>query len=600
MINTIFIMPNKSTSPDATMMIVVDEVDPPTDPKTYQYVYVGNINNLPSDVLTEGSIVNDLTTGGTNKPLSAEQGRTLNSHVNYTTCGSNAGDQVKLISDDGFELSTHLRLLVKMNNTNTHATPKFNINNTGVKDVWYNGSVASDTNTWSAGEVLDVYYDGTKYITNTHGGAQFSTGEKVGDVGIDEEPTAGSENLVKSGGVKGVTRSINNKLVDFENVIQNFDGDGLYISDGRGNVVAKITSEGIESIEVKAGNNKLSELPSNRGIDGIIPDSYEGELYITDKNGYVVAKFDEDGLNVIKLVAKQISLVENLLPNHWNNKVIATYGDSITACNNGDYIKPINVVNYNWANEVANYFSMLKQYGRGIGSTCFMWRQNGGQVAWVNTNTGEYVGRDDNYNYDNYEGHVTIPIGCTAIRGDGSSWLRITSMFPAAIKDTIDVVLLMFHNDFHQDMDTDVAWIPNNTTDTEWAASSYYSTLGGDYNISTVKGGIASTVMKFQAWMPNALLILMTPISGVHATASALDGNFDNTEAAKMRKLANAVKDVAFRMSIPCIDNYGNDGINSLNRTQFITDTIHPYSVAGRKMIARNIISAMLSIIPRL
>ena len=201
MIKTIFIMPNKSTNPDATLMIVVDEVDPPTNPKTYQYVYVGNINDLPSDVLTESSIVNDLSTGGTDKPLSAEQGKTLNSHVNYTTCGSGASDEVKLISDDGFELSTHLRLLVMMTNTNTHATPKFNINDTGIKDVWYNGSIASDTNTWSAGEVLDVYYDGGKYVANTHGGAQFSTGEKVGDVGIDNEPTANSNNLVKSGGV---------------------------------------------------------------------------------------------------------------------------------------------------------------------------------------------------------------------------------------------------------------------------------------------------------------------------------------------------------------------------------------------------------------
>ena len=197
-------MPNKSTNPDATMMIVVDEKDPSTDPKTYQYVYVGNINDLPSDVLTESSIIDNLTTERNDRPLSANQGRTLNSHVNYVTCGSGADYEVKLISDDGFELSTHLRLLVKMTNTNTHETPKLNINNTGAFTVWYNGSVASDTNTWSAGEVLDVYYDGTneRYIANTHSGAQFSTGEKVGDVGIDDEPTAGSESLVKSGGVK--------------------------------------------------------------------------------------------------------------------------------------------------------------------------------------------------------------------------------------------------------------------------------------------------------------------------------------------------------------------------------------------------------------
>lgn len=206
MIHTIFIMPNKETDSTATMMIIVDEVEPDSD--NYQYVYVGNINDLPSDVLTEGSIVNDLTSGGTSKPLSAEQGRTLNSHVNYTTCGSNEGDQVKLIPDDGFELSTNLRLLVKMTNTNTNSTPKFNINNTGVKDVWYNGSVASDTNTWSAGEVLDVYYDGINYVASTHGGARFATGEVVDGIGIDDEPTTNSNNLVKSGGIKNQFNSL--------------------------------------------------------------------------------------------------------------------------------------------------------------------------------------------------------------------------------------------------------------------------------------------------------------------------------------------------------------------------------------------------------
>ena len=249
-------MPNKETDPTATMMIVVDEKDPSTDPKTYQYIYVGNINDLPSDVLTESSIVNDLTTGGADKPLSAEQGRTLNSHVNYTTCGSNAGDQVKLISDDGFELSTHLRLLVMMTNTNTDSTPKFNINNTGAKDVWYNGSVASDINTWAAGEVLDVYYDGTKYVANTHGEAQFSTGEKIGDVGIDDEPTAGSNNLVKSEGVKIIDNNLNSVLNKTETVLLPSDLTdlNLYISTSADTWKQSIMNFSSKYIEVKKGD----------------------------------------------------------------------------------------------------------------------------------------------------------------------------------------------------------------------------------------------------------------------------------------------------------------------------------------------------------
>ena len=309
MIDTIFIMPNKGTDSTATLMIVVDEVDPSTDPKTYQYVYVGNINDLPSDVLTEESIVNDLTSGGTNKPLSAEQGRTLNSHVNYTTCGSGASDQVKLISDDGFVLSTHLRLLVMMTNTNTHTTPKFNINSTGAITVWYNGAVASDTNTWSAGEVLDVYYDGSKYVANTHGGAQFDTGEKVGDVGIDNEPTAESENLVKSGGVQNELALGAVYDVSAKNPTSGPNNDGKWeslsalLSDGNlSTLIPTSVRKGGMSIKfIQSSDNKyvqyrlmatsFSIIPSDwEDIDEIslYDDSSDAEFNITDENGNVI------------------------------------------------------------------------------------------------------------------------------------------------------------------------------------------------------------------------------------------------------------------------------------------------------------------------
>lgn len=419
--------------------------------------------------------------------------------------------------------------------------------------------------------------------------------------GIDNEPTANSNNLVKSGGVAAQLSQLGQKVIydvsqirQLKNSIQDLNGDSFYIADKNGYVVAKINANGIEAIEVKVGDKKLSEQPTHVGITDIIPELYPSELYITDGNGNVVAYIDSDGIHSINI------LVESLPVNLWAGKNVATYGDSITAINNGDFEKPYNqdALSAKWGNKVAKYFDFNKQIGRGVGSTCFMWRPSGGQVAWVKTATGLYENRNDSYTYDNYEGHVTIPADCTPIRGDGCSWLRITSMFPAAIKDNIDAVLVMFHNDFHQDMNTDVIWQPNDTTDPEWAASTYYSTFNGDYNITTVKGGIASTVMKLQVWMPQARIILMTPISGVYATAAGLDGNFDNTESAKMKKLAECVKDVSSRMSIPCIDNYGNDGINSLNRTSYISDTIHPYTDAGCKCVAISVIGGLNGIIP--
>lgn len=333
----------------------------------------------------------------------------------------------------------------------------------------------------------------------------------------------------------------------------------------------------------------------NKNLD----DAYPEALFVADAKGNVILSVDSGGVKTTSIDAK------NLPVNDWGNKVIATYGDSVTALNGGDFSYPYgdNVTKAKWGTKIAKYFKFSKIHNRGIGSTTFnYYNVDGGQIAWCKKETGEFVNRNDKYTYDNYEGNVTIPNDCTPIRGCGSSWLRITSMFNESFKDSVDVVLIMFHNDFHQDMDTECQWVENSISDAEWAASEYYSTYNGDYNLTTVKGGIASTIMKLQAWMPQALLVLMTPISGVYINGNEDVKELENDESAKMKKLAETVKDIAFRMSIPCIDVYGTDCINVLNHKSrnYITDGIHPYSDEGCKQIARAIISGLKNIVPNL
>lgn len=134
------------------------------------------------------------------------------SFVGYFECASLSTDTNKTISSEINQLTTDLRILVKMNNVNTQDNATFQIGLTDAKPLYYNGSRASSTNSWAQGEVVDIYYNGTNFISCTHGGAQFSTGEKVGDVGIDDEPIAGSENLVKSGGVVNAINQIDKGL----------------------------------------------------------------------------------------------------------------------------------------------------------------------------------------------------------------------------------------------------------------------------------------------------------------------------------------------------------------------------------------------------
>ncbi len=290
----------------------------------------------------------------------------------------------------------------------------------------------------------------------------------------------------------------------------------------------------------------------------------------------------------------------------WAGKVMSTYGDSITALQGGDFDIPYNEKSYRWGNRVANYLKMSKHYGRGIGGQKYAWGTNGGAITWVYKETGVMYDRYDSFNLDSWDG-TSFPSAWTdiqknivlngiaegsimSIRGCLCSWSRITAMYPASIKDTVDVVFVMCHNDSVDGKE--FVWVKGDTTDPEWALSEQYATYGGDYNISTLEGGIASTIMKLQAWMPNAVIILGTPINGQGTTGQL------RPDANGLYKQVEHVKNVGLRFSIPVIDVYATCGINGLNRTEYITDTIHPYSVAGSKMIARAIIGGFKTILP--
>ena len=296
----------------------------------------------------------------------------------------------------------------------------------------------------------------------------------------------------------------------------------------------------------------------------------------------------------------------------WENATLATYGDSITAICNGDFSSPFNLLNTNiWGNRVANYYNMSKQLGRGIGSQGFMWKNNGGAICFINADTGTLIERMQNYNYETWMAleekdfydsvrHVDLSSKVSKeqidngviipIRGCFCSWLRIKTMFPKSIKDDVNLIFIMGGtNDKHED--TKATWVPNDETDPEWKNSEYYSTYGGDYNISTIKGGIASTIMKIQAWMPNAIIVLGTNLNGRSA-----DKTLSIDEANKAKDMI----EVAQLLGIPCIDVFGTAGINGLNSLRFIIDGIHPYSVLGSKYLARSIIGGLKSIIPNL
>ena len=166
-------------------------------------------------------------------------------------------------------------------------------------------------------------------------------------------------------------------------------------------------------------------------------------------------------------------------------------------------------------------------------------------------------------------------------------------MFPENIKDTVDMVFVMGGTNDGAD-DEAVEFIVGDKTDPEWAASGYYATYGGDYNISVLRGAIASTVMKLQAWMPNALVVIGTNLSG-RGTAGEIGTSLDVVEYNK----AIIEKEMASRMSCPCIDVYSTCGINPWNRTTYIDDGVHPYLDEGKKMLGRTVACGLNGIYPK-
>lgn len=274
------------------------------------------------------------------------------------------------------------------------------------------------------------------------------------------------------------------------------------------------------------------------------------------------------------------------LSNVLKGKTWACYGDSITAISNGDGLA------LGWAKYVNDAVRFSQFYGRGAGGQKFGYGSNGGSVVFVNATTGEYNSRNDSYNKDNYAG--AIPDGCVAVRGSFCSWDRITHMFPVSIKDSIDIVCIMGGtNDIYNDAPAE--FVENSNTDAEWTASGadYYGLFNGDYNITTLKGGIASCVMKFQVWMPNAIIVICTPLSGRGVAGQrSTDLNVDEYPKTQV------IKEMAERTSSPCIDVFGICGISPFNRVEYITDGVHPYSEAGKKMLARAFIMGFKIIEP--
>ena len=121
----------------------------------------GDIDSKP----TAGSD-NLVTSGGIYKSIEEISG-SINSQVGYYTCSTPGETPEKTIDASGYVLIVGGDLRVKFVEKNTAEDATLNIEGTGDKPLYYNGSRVSVDNSWYPGEVVTLFYDGASFQCNS-------------------------------------------------------------------------------------------------------------------------------------------------------------------------------------------------------------------------------------------------------------------------------------------------------------------------------------------------------------------------------------------------------------------------------------------------
>ena len=134
-----------------------------------------NGSAITADVIKAGDTATFMYDGTNYNLISIDrvenENTSSNSSIAYGTCSTSSNTAAKVITITspaiGWELKTGCRISVKFSATNTASNPTFNVNSTGAKNVYYNGSRITTSNLNYAGylsKVCDYEYDGTNWV----------------------------------------------------------------------------------------------------------------------------------------------------------------------------------------------------------------------------------------------------------------------------------------------------------------------------------------------------------------------------------------------------------------------------------------------------
>lgn len=280
------------------------------------------------------------------------------SSIGYVTCDTVAGTAAKAVTVTGLTaLSTGIRLLVKMTYNNTAGNATLNINSLGAKPLYYNNTRVSGDNAWEAGEIVDIYYDGTNFYAGNFQGGSDASGNLILEWNTD---VATTRKQVKLSDRKSLLQ-ISYKDADGNPINEQYIGstftDGNWILDNNWLKIA--TLKDVENVDINTSfyivddeiNKASTYIPLNRRkqyqlvqfkerlkpsiiitIDGTAKSV--GEIKITyNSNDNTVPIAIDDDYNAIldKIVALS---VDGLTITKIGNSAyisVANYADTLTA-----------------------------------------------------------------------------------------------------------------------------------------------------------------------------------------------------------------------------------------------------------------------------
>ena len=115
----------------------------------------------------------------------------------------------------------------------------------------------------------------------------------------------------------------------------------------------------------------------------------------------------------------------------------------------------------------------------------------------------------------------------------------------------------------------------------------------GSFDDTHFMSAYAHTLKKLQTKCPKAIIICMTPIGGsVVETGVSLNYPKINSQGQQLKDFRDAILSISAQYGYPCIDIYGESGLNVFNAPEYLQDNVHPND-KGARLLANAVINGL-------